>query len=113
MLLSSIAGITNEKGKLDYSVSKAALIKAAKILALELGKKQIRVNSISPAMVQTPMLLEMFENLPEDSVADINRRHLFGILDTEDVANLCIFLLSDLSKRITGTNIVIDSGFSL
>ena len=82
-------------------------------MARELGPKGIRVNCISPGMVETPMLQNMFSALPEESVKAIETRHLLGIPIPEDIADLCVFLLSDLGKRITGENIIIDSGYSL
>jgi NAD(P)-dependent dehydrogenase (short-subunit alcohol dehydrogenase family) len=113
IFMSSISGIKAEKGKLEYSVTKAAINSAIKTIALEISVKSIRVNAISPAMVKTPILESMFKELPEESVLGINKSHLLGIIDPIEIADLCVFLLSDLSKKITGENIIIDSGYSL
>lgn len=113
IFISSVSGIFGEKGKIEYSSTKAALIGAVKAMARELGPKGIRVNCVSPGMVETPMLQNMFSTLPEESVEAIETRHLLGIPIPEDIADLCVFLLSDLGKRITGENIIIDSGYSL
>lgn len=113
IFISSVSGIFGEKGKIEYSSTKSALIGAVKAMARELGPKGIRVNCVSPGMVETPMLQKMFYALPEASVTAIETRHLLGIPTPEDIANLCAFLISDLGKSITGENIVIDSGYSL
>ncbi len=113
VLISSVSGLCGERGKAEYSSTKAALSGLTKSLALELSGRKIRVNSICPAMIRTEMLDRMFDNLPEESVADIERRHLLGIPDVQSVANLAVYLISNLSKHITGTNIVLDSGYSM
>lgn len=112
VFMSSVMGILGQKGKIAYCSSKAAVIGGAKSLALELASKNIRVNSVSPAMVKTELAEKMFETLPKESVDEIVKKHPLGIGQPDDVANLCIFLLSDLSKWITGTNIIIDGGYS-
>ena len=59
------------------------------------------------------MLDTLFSELPENAITEIQRRHLLGIIDPIEVADLSVFLLSDLSSKITGSNIIIDSGYSL
>lgn len=113
VFISSISGTNGEKGKIEYSSSKSALYGMAKSMARELAGKGIRVNCVSPAMVNTPMLHRTFSELPEESVQAIKNRHLLGLIEPEEVANLCAYLISDLAKSITGTNIIIDGGYSL
>lgn len=113
VLISSISGRCGEKGKIEYSSTKSAIYGAVKSLAKELAAKGIRVNSISPAMVDTPMLQTVFNALPAESVQAIQARHFLGIPKPDEVANLCAYLISDLGRSITGTNITIDSGYSL
>jgi NAD(P)-dependent dehydrogenase (short-subunit alcohol dehydrogenase family) len=113
IFMSSISSMVVEKGKLEYSASKAAVNSITRTIALELAPKSIRVNAVSPAIVNTPILENLFSVIPEDSVNEINNRHLLGIIDPIEIADLCTFLLSDLSKKITGENIIIDSGYSL
>lgn len=112
IFISSIAGILGVSGKIGYCSSKAALVNGAKAMALELANKKIRVNSILPGMVNTEMFQKINAELSEDSLLDIARRHPLGIGNPEDVANLCAFLLSDLSKWITGADYLIDGGYS-
>lgn len=113
VFLSSISGLNGEKGKSEYSSTKSAITGLTKSLALELSGKGCRVNCICPAMVHTEMLERMFADLPERSVQQIEDKHLLGIPQPSDIANLAVFLVSDLSQYITGTNIIIDSGYSL
>jgi NAD(P)-dependent dehydrogenase (short-subunit alcohol dehydrogenase family) len=112
IFISSIAGILGVSGKIGYCSSKAALVNGAKAMALELANKKIRVNSILPGMLNTEMFQKIKAELSEESLVDIARRHPLGIGKPEDVANLCAFLLSDLSKWITGSDYLIDGGYS-
>lgn len=113
VLISSVRGLLGEKGNIEYSSTKSAIFGLVKSLARELASKSIRVNSIIPSMVNTPMLSSILSSLPEESVSEIERKHLLGFMEPEDVANMCVYLISDLGKRITGTNIIVDSGYSL
>jgi len=113
VFISSVAGIVGEPGKAAYSASKGAVISGVRSLAMELCRSNIRVNSISPAMVNTPILEKMFQEIGEEASSEIIRKHPLGIGNPEDVANACIFLLSDASKWVTGTNMVVDGGYSV
>ncbi|PWN65371.1 SDR family NAD(P)-dependent oxidoreductase [Chryseobacterium viscerum] len=112
VFISSVAGMVGEAGKAAYSASKGAVISGARSLAMELSRSNIRVNSISPAMVNTPILEKMFEDIGEEASSEIIKKHPLGIGDPKDVANACIFLLSDASRWVTGTNLVVDGGYS-
>ncbi|MEJ5103095.1 SDR family NAD(P)-dependent oxidoreductase [Chryseobacterium sp. MYb328] len=112
VFISSVAGMVGEIGKAAYSSSKGAVISGARSMAMELSRSNIRVNSISPAMVNTPILEKMFENIGEDAAEEILKKHPLGIGKPEDVANACIFLLSDAARWITGSNLVVDGGYS-
>lgn len=112
VFISSVAGMIGEAGKAAYSASKGAIISGARSLAMELSRSNIRVNSISPAMVNTPILEKMFENIGEEASSEIIKKHPLGIGEPKDVANACIFLLSDASRWVTGSNLVIDGGYS-
>jgi NAD(P)-dependent dehydrogenase (short-subunit alcohol dehydrogenase family) len=112
VFISSVMGVLGEPGKVAYCSSKGALISGVKALALEYAAKNIRVNCISPAIVQTELVQGMFANLQEESVKDIIRRHPLGLGLPEDVANAAVFLLSARSRWITGSNLVVDGGYS-
>ena len=113
ILIASIRGIAGAPAQVGYAASKGAVIAGARSLAVELAFRNIRVNSISPGMVEdTEMTRKSIEKLPIDWVEKSKSEYPLGWITAEDVANTCGFLLSDLSKKITGTNIVIDGGFS-
>lgn len=112
VFISSVAGLVGEIGKAAYSSSKGAVISGARSMAMELSRSNVRVNSISPAMVNTPILESMFENIGEDAAEEILKKHPLGIGKPEDIANACIFLLSDAASWITGSNLVVDGGYS-
>ena len=112
VFISSVMGILGQSGKIGYCSSKGALISGSKAMALELVKKNIRVNCILPGVVETEMSNKMFENLPEESKKSIVNMHSLGLGKPEDIASACAFLLSDAAKWITGINLIVDGGYS-
>ena len=112
VFISSVMGTLGQAGKVGYCSSKGSLISGAKAIALELVKKNIRVNCILPGVIETEMTNKMFENLPEESKKSIIDMHPLGLGKPEDIANACAFLLSDASRWITGTNLIVDGGYS-
>lgn len=112
VFISSIMGKYGQPGKIAYCASKAAVIGGVKALALELASKNIRVNCVLPAVVNTEMSKILFDNLGKQEQEKILNMHPLGLGDSEDVANACIYLLSDASKWVTGTNLIIDGGYS-
>ena len=90
-----------------YISAKAALEAYARVLTLELASRGTRVNCVSPAFVRTPMLDETAENFSREVVDKIEQRQLLGLGDPEDVANTIIYYLSDASKWVSGTNLVL------
>mgnify|MGYP002152315820 CR=1 FL=1 len=112
VFLSSVMGTVGEIGKTVYSVTKGGLISAVKSLALELAPKKIRVNCISPGVVESPMSSSAIYSQNEESLDRVRSYHPLGIGTVDDVANACLFLLSDESRWITGTNLVVDGGYT-
>ena len=113
VFIASINGIVGAQGLSAYAASKGALITLARTLALEFAERRIRVNSVCPASVDTPMLRASFERQPNpDEARECNiARHPLGRLGTpDDVANLVLFLASDESSWITGGTHLIDGG---
>ncbi len=105
--ISSIVGIKGNAGQSNYAASKAGIIGFSKSIALELGSRNIRSNVVAPGFIQT----EMTDQLNEEVVNQwINGIPLKRGGTTEDVANLCLFLSSDLSTFITGQVINVDGG---
>jgi len=111
VFVSSVAGLMGEPGMLCYGASKAALINSVKTAALELARYKYRVNTIAPGMVKTP-ILDAYKGLEEDQIKAIESKFPLGTGEPSDVSNAILFLLSDASKWITGTTIVVDGGYS-
>ncbi len=111
--ISSVMSFLAQKGKMAYCASKAALTNGVKVLALELANKNIRVNAVSPAIVKTAMVEELFSKIPQESIREIERLHPLGFGSPDDVANACVFLLSNASKWVTGSNLIVDGGYSI
>jgi len=93
--------------------SLSAIVAGIRSIALEFANKKIRVNAISPGQIcNTKMTDNKFSLLPREDIDKISDSHPLGLGSVEDVANGCIYLLSDASKWITGTNLIIDGGYS-
>jgi NAD(P)-dependent dehydrogenase (short-subunit alcohol dehydrogenase family) len=113
VFIASIRGLFGAANQVGYAASKGAVIAGVKSMAMELAIRKIRVNSISPGMVEdTEMTRDILAQLPPQWSKESQLEYPLGWVTTNDIANACIFLLSDESKRITGTNIIVDGGFS-
>lgn len=100
----AIRGFDGVMASVHYSASKGAVIAMSRQLAVEWGKYQIRVNSISPGGVLTPAMASL------DFNEDLSKIPLNKLSKPEDIASVVYFLCSNHSKMITGQNIVIDGG---
>ncbi len=112
ILFSSVMGIVGETGKTLYSLTKGALVSGAKSLALEFASKKIRFNAVSPGVVVTPMSQKAVYSQDEESLNKITALHPLGLGMPDDIANACIYLLSDASRWVTGSNLVVDGGYT-
>ena len=81
-------------------------------MALEFESQGIRVNSIIPAICKTKMSEELLSNLTEEARENIIKMHPLGIGDPDDVALAAVYLLSNASKWITGSGLLVDGGYS-
>lgn len=104
---SSITALDGNEAQLSYGASKAALIGAMKTMALELGKTGIRVNAIAPGVIKTPMTDSLDESVIDKKIKTMDMPRLGN---AEEVANLFMFLMSDLSSHISGQTIRVDGG---
>lgn len=114
--ISSIHATHGATAQAAYGASKAAMDGAMRCLAKELGEKGIRVNTVQPAAVATPMYKEFMElkataNETEVKIKE-NPRQFLGMNEPSDVANAIIFLLSPASRTITGVHLPVDGGFA-
>lgn len=110
VFISSISTRYPFVGGAMYISAKAALETYARVLALELAPKGIRSNSINPAFVKTPMLKDTAENYSKEAVEKIEERQPLGLGEPEDVANTVVFFLSDASRWITATSLILGGG---
>lgn len=108
VVMSSISSIRGYKAKTEYCVSKAAVDAFVRCMAMELASKKIRINSVMAAEVLTPLALKARET--NAMVGASNFEAPLGPSDPYEVANTIAFLLSDATKTITGTSILIDGG---
>ena len=105
--MSSVVGVKGNAGQTNYAASKAGILGFTKSVALEIGSRNIRCNAVAPGFIET----EMTAKLDEDVVKgwrDAIPLKRGGTPD--DVANLCLFLASDMSTYITGQVINVDGG---
>lgn len=105
--ISSIIGTNGSKGQSIYSSSKAAVIGFTKSLSKELGPLNIRVNSIAPGFIMTAMTDHITDEVIQNNLKSISMNRLGT---TNDVANVLLFLASDLSEYVTGQIIGVDGG---
>lgn len=112
IFLASIMGLCGEKCKTVYSATKGALIAAARSMACELAKNKVRVNVVSPGAIETP-INAMLPHMADPVLRkELESKHLLGLGECADIANACIYLLSDAAKWVTGQNFIVDGGYT-
>lgn len=113
IFFASVMGCVGENAKSLYSMTKGALISGCRSLAIEYAPKKIRINVVSPGVVETAI------NKNQPYLADPEKRkiteslHPLGLGATEDIANACVYLLSDASRWVTGQNLIVDGGYTI
>lgn len=108
--VSSVVGVIGNAGQSNYCASKAGVIGFTKSIAKELAVKDINVNAIAPGFIETDMTAVLSEDVKNLMLANIPLKK-YG--KPEDVANLVLFLSSDMSKYITGQVIQVDGGLGM
>jgi len=111
LFVSSVYGIVGAAGQSAYSASKGAVTAAVRSLSIELARRRIRVNAISPGLVMTPMTETALAALSREQVAAIEQRHPLGLGTPADVARAAVFLLAPATRWITGIDLVVDGGY--
>lgn len=94
-----------------YAPAKAALISQTECLAAEWGRRNVRVNAISPGFVPTPGVQRGFAEHLLDPVALAESSALGRLVEPEEIADTVVFLASKLASAITGVNIAVDAGW--
>jgi len=107
--ISSITGLVGRRETVAYTASKFAIRGMTKVAATEFGEFNIRVNSVHPGAVLTPMFSDMEQRVKDSLTADLAIKRL---ADPGEVTNLVLFLLSDESAYCTGSEFVIDGGLT-
>jgi 3-oxoacyl-[acyl-carrier protein] reductase len=105
--ISSVVGVKGNLGQSNYSASKAGIIGFTKSIAQELGSRSIRVNAVAPGFIETEMTGKLPEDVKKNWIDTIPLKRS-GL--PEDVANICLFLASDLSSYVTGQVISVCGG---
>lgn len=105
--ISSIVGLNGNPGQANYSASKAGIIGLTKSVAKEMGARNIRVNAVAPGFIAT----EMTDALPQEVKDEYAKRiSLRRLGQGEDIANVVLFLASDLAAYVTGEVLTVDGG---
>jgi len=105
--MSSVVGVKGNAGQTNYAASKAGIIGFSKSVALELGSRNIRSNVVAPGFIETEMTAKLDEEVVKGWRAGIPLKR-GGT--PEDIANVCVFLASDMSAYVTGQTLNVDGG---
>ncbi|MCH2045128.1 MAG: 3-oxoacyl-[acyl-carrier-protein] reductase [Saprospiraceae bacterium] len=105
--ITSIIGITGNAGQSNYAASKAGIIGFTKSLAQEMGSRNIRCNAIAPGFIETEMTAALDDDIKK-AVIDSTALRRYG--SVEEIANVVLFLASDLSSYITGETLTVSGG---
>ncbi len=108
--MSSVVGLSGNAGQSNYSASKAGLIGFTKSIAQEFGSRGIRCNAIAPGFIETAMTEKLPEDVRDNWIKTIPLRRSGK---PEDVADIALFLASDLSSYVTGQVISVDGGMHM
>ena len=114
--MASVTGILGLPGLAAYSATKGALISLTRAMSTDYAKLGIRVNSVAPGTIDSPMLHNFLEEQqnPEPLRAQFDAMHPIGRVGTiDEVAQVCVFLASDDSSFVTGANYTVDGGLSV
>jgi 3-oxoacyl-[acyl-carrier protein] reductase len=112
----SVQGYLTLPGNVPYAATKAGLMAAARALAVEVGDRGIRVNSVSPGTIDTPMLARSLGGMNQDAADDFLERvrganALGRIGEPREVADVVVFLCSPQASYVTGEDVVVDGGY--
>lgn len=112
VFMSSVSAIRGRPGMSAYSAAKAAVDGMVRVLAAEMADRRIRVNSIIAGGIETAMHRDFTETVSDELVRNYEALHMLGFGQPDDIAHAAMFLLSDASRWITGSNMVVDGGYT-
>lgn len=112
VLISSVYGLVGSAANVAYAMSKSALHGITKSLAIELAPKHIRVNCVAPGFIKTKMFDNISGSFDKEYNDRLNQLHPLGLGEAEDIAYGITYLLSDMSKWVTGSILSVDGGFT-
>ena len=111
VFISSVSTFNVKIGNSLYSATKGAVNSFAKAMALEVARQEMRVNCIQPGFIPSNILEK--HGMGEEAIQWYKERHPLGLGNPSDIANGCIYLLSDAARWVTGSIFTIDGGYTL
>ncbi len=114
--IASVTGIIGLPRLAAYSMTKGALIALTRAMSTDYASRGIRINSVSPGTIDSPMLHDFvaWQSNPEALLREYDAMHPLGRVGRiEEVANVCLFLASDEASFVTGANYTVDGGISV
>lgn len=112
LFISSVAAYRPYAGNALYSATKGAINSFCQVLAIEQGSRKIRANCVSPGIIQTDMEVKDWA-VTQEELDKEEARFPLGFGHTEDIAYAAVYMMSDASKWVTGTNMIVDGGQSI
>ena len=112
LFISSVYGRVGMPGQIGYCATKGAVASAVRALAVELARRKVRANCISPGLVFTQMTQRSLDMLSAEHVEKLKAAHPLGPGMPQDVARAAVFLLAPSSRWITGADLAVDGGFT-
>ena len=112
LFISSVAAYRPYAGNALYSATKGAINSFCQVLAIEQSSRKIRANCVSPGIIQTDMEVKDWAVTQEEMDKE-EARFPLGFGHTEDIAYAAVYMMSDASKWVTGTNMIVDGGQSI
>jgi NAD(P)-dependent dehydrogenase (short-subunit alcohol dehydrogenase family) len=111
VFVSSVSAAKGQGGAIAYSSSKAAINSLSRSLVAEIGRRDLRFNSVVAGLVETDLSLSIRHVIGDQAWQQLIDAHPLGIGSPQDIANAAIFLLSGKSKWMTGAELVVDGGY--